>query len=208
MSLICSGEKTALVESRGLEFRQVLAFVHHVDLILVEGWKAGAFPQIGISRAATGKGFTHDPGHFAALVTDEAVEAACPVFGLDEVEALADFIQDLLLPAAPVQERAQASACLALKEETLRQLAGAEDVAALARLLGREGEGCNAALRVLEREGLLEVTAAAAPGQELAAMEAACAAALRVCSLLQPLQELPEIRCVRSLSGGAGREEN
>lgn len=92
MSIICSAEKTALVERRELDFEQVAAFAHDVDLILVEGWKQGTFPQIGISRAATGKGFTHDISRFAAVVTDENVECACPKFGLDDIEEICDFI--------------------------------------------------------------------------------------------------------------------
>ena len=92
MSIICSAEKTALVESRSLSFEDVAAFAHDVDIIIVEGWKKGDFTQIGISRAATGKGFCHDTQRYAAIVTDEDVECNCPKFGLDDIEEITEFI--------------------------------------------------------------------------------------------------------------------
>ena len=66
--------------------------VHDVDLILVEGYKNGDLPQIGIARAATGKGFTAPLERFIGLVTDMEVEADIPCFGLENVEAIAAFI--------------------------------------------------------------------------------------------------------------------
>lgn len=92
MSIICSVEKTALTERRSLSFDEVVSFVHDVDLIIVEGWKQGCFSQIGISRAATGKGFTHGVSRYAAIVTDEEVECDCPKFGLDDIEEISEFI--------------------------------------------------------------------------------------------------------------------
>ena len=73
ISIICSEEKTAMVESRGLSFEQVSQLARDVDIILVEGWKKGDFPQIGLSRAATGKGLSHSPEHFAAIVSNEDI---------------------------------------------------------------------------------------------------------------------------------------
>ena len=204
MSLICSAEKAALVESRPLDFERLLSFVHDVDLILVEGWKAGNFPQIGISRAATGKGFTHELSHFAAVVTDEDVQAPCPVFGLEETQALARFIRARFLPGAG-EDDVEALALLTLEEETLRRIAGAKTLSELARLLGRDGAGCAAKLRVLPEEGALEVSAAAADA--LGAMEAAAAAAHRVCDLLQALQPIPEICALRLKTEAAASGE-
>ncbi|MGN1001389.1 MAG: cyclic pyranopterin monophosphate synthase MoaC [Oscillospiraceae bacterium] len=93
MSLICSKEKTALIEQRELPFEQVAALVHDVDLILVEGYKRGSFTQIGISRKATGKGFTDELSRFAAVVTDEEIEnPGIPCFGFEQIEELTEFI--------------------------------------------------------------------------------------------------------------------
>lgn len=93
ISIISSREKTALIEQRELSFEQAAAFAHDVDLILVEGYKRGSFTQIGISRRATGKGFTDEPGHFAAVVTDEELaDTAIPCFGFEQIEELTEFI--------------------------------------------------------------------------------------------------------------------
>ena len=59
----------------------------------MEGYKQGNFSQIGISRKATGKGFTHDISRFVAVVTDEQVESDKPVFAFDQIQELADFIE-------------------------------------------------------------------------------------------------------------------
>ena len=72
------------------------------DLILVEGFKNGSLPQIGIARKENGKGLTADPGRFLAVVTDDSdIEGKCkradsdqstPVFGLDQYRELAAFL--------------------------------------------------------------------------------------------------------------------
>lgn len=92
ITMISSAEKTAYIEQGTLSLQQQLAMVHDVDLILVEGYKNGDLPQIGIARAATGKGFTAPLERFIGLVTDMEVEADIPCFGLEDVEAIAAFI--------------------------------------------------------------------------------------------------------------------
>lgn len=92
ISIISSAEKTALVERRELSFEQILALIHDVDLILVEGYKNGSFPQIGLSRAAVGKGFPHDVSRYVAIVTDEEMECPCPKFGFDDIEEIVEFM--------------------------------------------------------------------------------------------------------------------
>ena len=92
VSLISSREQTALVERRELGLEQVLSRVQDVDLILVEGWKDGPFPKIGLSRAATGKGLPGPAEHYMAVVTDEEFPFPCPRFGFDDIEELGDFI--------------------------------------------------------------------------------------------------------------------
>ena len=56
VSLITSGEKTALVERRGLTLAQAAALAGEVDLILVEGWKRGDFPPHRPGPAGGGEG--------------------------------------------------------------------------------------------------------------------------------------------------------
>ena len=92
ITMISSAEKTAYIEQGDLSLEQLLGMVHGVDLILVEGYKNKDLPQIGIARAATGKGFTAEPERFIALVTDMQVDTAVPCFGLDDIEDITNFI--------------------------------------------------------------------------------------------------------------------
>lgn len=100
ISIITSCEKFALMEQREASFEQVVALVRDVDLILVEGYKqATDLPQIGIARAATGKGFTHELSHFLAVVTDldlskEPQAEMLPRFRFDEIEEITQFIME------------------------------------------------------------------------------------------------------------------
>ena len=92
ITVISSSEKTAYVEQGELTLEQLLDMIHGVDLILVEGYKNEKLPQIGIARAATGKGFPFEPEHFIALVTDMKMDTDVPCFGLDDIVPVADFI--------------------------------------------------------------------------------------------------------------------
>lgn len=93
MTLISSAEKTAIIEQRPRTFEENISMIHDVDLILVEGYKQENIPRIGISRKATGKGFPHLLEQYIAVVTDDTLDTDIPVFGLEDVEAIAGFIK-------------------------------------------------------------------------------------------------------------------
>ena len=92
ITMISSAEKTAYMEQGELSLEQLLSMVHGVDLILVEGYKNKNLPQLGIARAATGKGLPFAPEHFIALVTDMEMDTNIPCFGLEDIASIADFI--------------------------------------------------------------------------------------------------------------------
>jgi len=94
--LVSSPEKTALVAQRAYTLRELIASVRDVDLILVEGYKNEDLPQIGVSRAATGRGLPADPSRYLAVVTDERIETDRPVFSLDDAEGVASFILEAI----------------------------------------------------------------------------------------------------------------
>ena len=76
---------------------QALQLLQDMDLILVEGFKNGPLPQIGIARRENGKGLTARPDRYKAVVTDdpdirEDVQDV-PVFGFDQTEELAECIR-------------------------------------------------------------------------------------------------------------------
>lgn len=92
-SVIASEEKTAAVIMRKFSLRELIESIKDVDLILVEGFKNENLPQIGIAREATGKGFTAPLERYEAIVTDiEGIEFDRPVFGLNDIEEISEFI--------------------------------------------------------------------------------------------------------------------
>ena len=93
MSVVSAPDRTAVIEQRPLTFEAVLASVHDVDLILVEGFKREAITQIGVCRRASGGTFPDALQRYIALVTDlDGLETNLPVFAPDDIEGLAAFI--------------------------------------------------------------------------------------------------------------------
>lgn len=93
MTIISGPEKTAIIEQRERTLAQNLAMVHDVDVILVEGYKNEGIPQIGICRKATGLGLPAAPERYAAIVTDEEINATgVPCFALDDVQGVTAFL--------------------------------------------------------------------------------------------------------------------
>ena len=72
----------------------VREFLHDANLVLTEGFKEGPAPKIEVHRAAQGLDLLCGPSDkLIAVVTDRALTVAVPVFGLDAIEPLADFIE-------------------------------------------------------------------------------------------------------------------
>lgn len=93
-SIVSSGENAAMFISKPLDPHEAVRLAPKgTDLVIVEGYKYADFPQIGLCRKATGKGFTAELSRFEAIVTDtEIKDANIPVFGFDDYEGIADFI--------------------------------------------------------------------------------------------------------------------
>ncbi|HEX4742547.1 MAG TPA: molybdopterin-guanine dinucleotide biosynthesis protein B [Caulobacteraceae bacterium] len=102
--LVASQIRWALMsELRGApepDLAVLLARLDPVDLVLVEGYKRDAHPKLEVWRAANGKPpiFPDDPT-VIALATDAAPPgAALPVFALDDITAIADFVAERAVP--------------------------------------------------------------------------------------------------------------
>jgi molybdopterin-guanine dinucleotide biosynthesis protein B len=96
--LVTSSRRWALMhELRGApepSLDQLIGHLSPCDLVLVEGFKREAVPKLEVYRAASAGEdllFPHDP-HIAAIATDAQVETTLPIFGLNDVEAIADFV--------------------------------------------------------------------------------------------------------------------
>lgn len=66
------------------------------DILLVEGYKRSSHPRIEVCR---GGGPLSDVEGLLAVVSDDALDVACPVFSTTGVAALADLIQAHFPPA-------------------------------------------------------------------------------------------------------------
>ena len=88
-------------ESQGISLQKALCHAKEADLILVEGFKGEAVPQVGLCREASGKSWTKDPDQFLAVVTDQKEQdalsrAGIRVFSFAETEKLARFLYEAL----------------------------------------------------------------------------------------------------------------
>lgn len=92
-SLVSGPGQMAMFVNTEPEPEEMISMIPDADLVIVEGYKLGNFPQIGLCRIATGKGFTSDITRFKALVTDmKDIDTELPIFGFEDIEKLAEWI--------------------------------------------------------------------------------------------------------------------
>ncbi|WP_425040273.1 molybdopterin-guanine dinucleotide biosynthesis protein B [Primorskyibacter sp. S187A] len=71
----------------------LLAAMHPVDLVLVEGYKRDRHPKIEAHRQETGQPLiATDDDTIRAIASNAAPDVSQPVFDLDDTKAIADFI--------------------------------------------------------------------------------------------------------------------
>ncbi len=95
--LVASDRRWALMhELRGEKepsLAEQIARMTPVDLLLIEGFKWEPMPKLEIYRAANGKPPLHpDDDHIVAVATDRRFDIGLPQFGLDEHDAIAEFV--------------------------------------------------------------------------------------------------------------------
>jgi molybdopterin-guanine dinucleotide biosynthesis protein B len=79
-----------------LSFEKILAYAGSCDLVLIEGFKREAFPKIEVRRdsASSRESLLGTFPDIVAIASDhpEMEQVSLPVFQLDDIEAMADFI--------------------------------------------------------------------------------------------------------------------
>ena len=97
--LVTSSRRWALMhELRGApepSLEDLVAHLSPCDLVLVEGFKREPIPKIEVHRAGASDGgllFPHDP-HVVGVATDASLATQLPVFGLDDIAQVADFVE-------------------------------------------------------------------------------------------------------------------
>jgi len=224
---VSSAEQTACIERRNLSLWQILDRIHQADLILVEGYKNEDLPQIGVARAAAGKGFTADLRRFAAVVTDMEVDAPAPCFGLDDIPEITEFILELVgRPAAGAGMRPAAVAAgrILVNQTAFAMLqsggigeGGALTIAQIAGAMGAGGilrppltDGVGLSLRLDRGRCSIEMEATA-PGAgcidaEREALAAVFDSALTICGLCRAVQRDMIISDVRLVGESGGMQ--
>ncbi|CAL79502.1 molybdopterin-guanine dinucleotide biosynthesis protein B, mobB [Bradyrhizobium sp. ORS 278] len=105
--LVASGTRWALMhELRGAgepSLADLLGKLSPVDLVVIEGYKAGPHRRIEVHRSDNAKPllFPDDPG-IVAIASDVPVEAALPWAHLDDIPAIADLVRAHAMPMADV----------------------------------------------------------------------------------------------------------
>ncbi|UCD59155.1 MAG: molybdopterin-guanine dinucleotide biosynthesis protein MobB, partial [Candidatus Hydrogenedentota bacterium] len=76
-------------------------FYSDMDIIITEGFKRLDKPKIEVFRsAAHSEPLCTAADNRIALASDTPVEADCPRFDMDDIEAIADFIEERFLKSA------------------------------------------------------------------------------------------------------------
>ena len=73
-------------------------YFNDLDLVITEGYKGSRKPKIEVVRAARhGDALLKSDSHLVAVVTDADLDLEVPVFGLEDIERLAGFIEEKYL---------------------------------------------------------------------------------------------------------------
>lgn len=99
-TLVITDQQIAMVKDDSrTDIEKMRAYLQNMDLILAEGFKRQPLPKIEIFR--TDGPHDHplflDHPDLIALVTDADITPSVPVFGLEDIESVAAFIQDRFL---------------------------------------------------------------------------------------------------------------
>ena len=97
--IIASQGKIAMVKNDYLESLDGLQrFFDDLDLIITEGYKKEDKPKIEVVRAARhADALLKNDKHLVAVVSDVELKLDVPVFDLEDVDRLADFIEEKYL---------------------------------------------------------------------------------------------------------------
>jgi molybdopterin-guanine dinucleotide biosynthesis protein B len=94
--IIASPGKIAMVKNdhQGT-LESLLDYFDDQDLVITEGYKGARQPKIEVVRAARhDDALLRDDDHLVAVVTDADLDLKQPVFGLEDIDRLADFIEE------------------------------------------------------------------------------------------------------------------
>ena len=93
--IIASPGKIAMVKNdQQGTLESLLDYFGDLDLVITEGYKGAHQPKIEVVRAARhDDALLRDDRYLVAVVTDADLDIKLPVFGLEDIDELADFIE-------------------------------------------------------------------------------------------------------------------
>ena len=97
--IIASPGKIAMVKNdhQGT-LDSLIDYFDDLDLVITEGYKGARQPKIEVVRAARhNDALLRNDDHLVAVVTDADLKIGQPVFGLEDIDNLADFIEEQYL---------------------------------------------------------------------------------------------------------------
>ena len=100
VSAISSGHELAVFRHVEHDFspEELSLFISwDYDLILTEGFKQSNYPKIEVHRREQGGDLVSAPQQLLAVVTDEPLDLEVPQFSSDEVQKIADLIENTML---------------------------------------------------------------------------------------------------------------
>lgn len=86
---------------RELPLEEIVASIERVDIILVEGYKQAALPTFEVVRAENGVELVGRTEHRFGVAADLPLNIGVPQFSLEDVEGIADLIEQRFLVASP-----------------------------------------------------------------------------------------------------------
>ena len=95
ISVISSSNKIGMVRDTDHDWKinELMTFFPDVHLILTEGYKSEGIPKIEVFRPEVHKNpVCKGDKNLIAVISDSPVDLGVPVFGTEEVNALADFL--------------------------------------------------------------------------------------------------------------------
>ena len=105
--LISSARRWALMhelrDEPELALRELLTHLSPVDLVIVEGYKTQSHPKLEVHRAAVGKPLLYpsDPNVVAIASDTRPPNLVLPFADLNDIEAIADLVDELARPYPP-----------------------------------------------------------------------------------------------------------
>jgi molybdopterin-guanine dinucleotide biosynthesis protein B len=82
---------------RELDLDEIVQDIHDVDIIITEGYMKSGKPTLEVIRVANSRELICPPEQCFAVVTDFALDVEVPQFSFDDVQGIADLIEEKFL---------------------------------------------------------------------------------------------------------------